>query len=1713
MLSPVIEAPTPAAEAPQLELPVSAKNIPPQSNDKGKVNTLATPSGTDEKRRYRDPLLGSPPVVTPPVPDISKHFAVAAPPSPLLPPPMLTEILHCRRANSVAEIQPRKPAIQPPPQRRPSSGTLAPLRLTELHANAPAANNFSGPTPTITTWSAPPSTITTRTISACPPPPMLPMPVARSASTIADVAKATTPSIAERAKLVGAALSRPSPSPSHATPLRDARGQAAHSPSVAHLARLVGAALSAPSPTPAPANALAPPVITRPPPAPPQPIGSGAVVTAAVGPRVHRPAATVEVPPPIAPRVVVSNFATPISSRSRPARLSSWPALTPTSASCVVGGAMGVGAGGDITVDDDDDDGVAAIRSCEWLDTAHRTHLLAWLHGTSDAVLARRAREGDESIDSELLPAGETLLVVPDKAMLLRPTALGSSPRALGGGGAALALELEEDSTCITRLYNFAHALPRQCLFVGDSILAVDDEAVHCAQDLIEVLEEKPSGAPLILRLRQPALRAALRARGTERVRFAAWVRVANTPGAQSNVPMGSDARASSRRASEKLDEVLISCEGEMEKELAARFEEEDDAGIERKGSGARVPHTARLGERAGGSAGENEGMAVVVVCGQRLRLIDLSVHGTRRGVLRPEKVGTLEKQGEPGRLSLHKWRTRHFELRKGSLYYYDPDDHSRPKGVIPLAYPGVEVLADGHKEASDPRVFVVCTPLRHYALRAPDAAGKDEWVASLRERIGRSEAPLRHLEVVTATVREDVHLLDWRGLASSDQLRSNITLTAIAGAIQGDGCTAVSPSEPSPGLAVYTPLARDVALQLQAAWQRLTTFFGVPPRGCERLDRWLQPRSELAALPILPCDLVWRPAHVADSCMHTTSARACDGDGASRPLAAQLMHGWMYTKPQLEDGVAWRHASVQRHFCVLTHDSLRCYASEDDAVADAANEAIDTVAPTTPRRPDGTMSVFAVTPTPPAARPPQTPLSVASVSPTGDTLSLRAVELCRVTRVRPCDDPSAASHAFELRSLGEGGHELTVVFAPLDGHEAADAWLTALAGALPAAAFEAPRAGRLGWNYFADPLRPEFEACTHHPLAIMSPADELACALLTLADWHGIHDAANAATALRAAISGGATAAIDLCQRCGHAWTEDELTLVLTALVHNARVTRLCLRGFTFGGPASPPVRALAAVLERSACLEGLELSNCTFDEPALGLWTSRILANPKLPLRAISIVACAHLPRSCTYAGECLARVLRALPSALVELELDGAGVTGSSLRRVLDALHRHDRRFLTLRSLRRLTLNSDTLDHRQTHESLCSLLRRASGLRQLRLLRADRTPADSAASTALGSGAHFDNAATGSNRLGCGSSSGGWFGPPAARLAPILAALHASAPPLESLCVDGCAIAPGDEHASLALLRVATRFERLHHLSLGGTRLPVDAICAVAAILVHNNARPPLSLDCARNALGEIGGLKLAAVLRGAVSLRALELADNELGPAGVCAVANSLRGVRSLTALGLARNIRTPAHSTSRAAALSLADDDHSPFGGNGIVDVTHLDEEATDARGAFRAIGRLLSDERCALRLLDIGGDPCTHALADAVTPLLMTLANCPTLTSANVSGHAAHSAPGVLGALLHLLRTSRSMRSLTIHRNGFDAASLRAILGGWRRRNLTLRSLALFAADPRVAGRAALDHEAASARAVAEELLDEAELLARRNRRIANALAEVEVMA
>ena len=148
----------------------------------------------------------------------------------------------------------------------------------------------------------------------------------------------------------------------------------------------------------------------------------------------------------------------------------------------------------------------------------------------------------------------------------------------------------------------------------------------------------------------------------------------------------------------------------------------------------------------------------------------------------------------------------------------------------------------------------------------------------------------------------------------------------------------------------------------------------------------------------------------------------------------------------------------------------------------------------------------------------------------------------------------------------------------------------------------------------------------------------------------------------------------VDLSAHHPHSWTEAQLALLLACLMHNARVTSLRLCGFAFGGRRTLACRALKAALGRNVCLERLELVGCSFDADALGEWSAAIEANDKLPLKGLSLVGVGgELPRHCRATGQLLSRLLRSMHAPLLELTLDGCGVTSMPLRQVLEALHR--------------------------------------------------------------------------------------------------------------------------------------------------------------------------------------------------------------------------------------------------------------------------------------------------------------------------------------------------------------------------------------------------------------------------------------------------------
>ena len=182
--------------------------------------------------------------------------------------------------------------------------------------------------------------------------------------------------------------------------------------------------------------------------------------------------------------------------------------------------------------------------------------------------------------------------------------------------------------------------------------------------------------------------------------------------------------------------------------------------------------------------------------------------------------------------------------------------------------------------------------------------------------------------------------------------------------------------------LELCSPLVRQAAAALQSAWQRLTACMGAPVRGRERADGWLMPRSEIECLPMLLHEAVVRPP----------AARPPPSPPAPASLPAE-QRGWVLTKPVRQEALPWQRASLQRRLCVLQGCELHCHASEEEA---AGGEQ-------------------------------------------GGVQPRRSIPLQLVRRVRPCADPTAAPHAFELWLAGARGRDVCVVLEAEGGFEESD--------------------------------------------------------------------------------------------------------------------------------------------------------------------------------------------------------------------------------------------------------------------------------------------------------------------------------------------------------------------------------------------------------------------------------------------------------------------------------------------------------------------------------------------------------------------------------------------------------------------------------------------------------------------------------------------------
>ena len=162
--------------------------------------------------------------------------------------------------------------------------------------------------------------------------------------------------------------------------------------------------------------------------------------------------------------------------------------------------------------------------------------------------------------------------------------------------------------------------------------------------------------------------------------------------------------------------------------------------------------------------------------------------------------------------------------------------------------------------------------------------------------------------------VYQEEHLLSIRRMGSSDALRSTLHLAIASYAWRtGSGshpptqtllsrrchgaashtAHAAPPTGPprrptcSPGgaICISSSLARTVAVQLQAAFQRLHSFLGVPVRGRERRDHWLHlgVHSSVGSLTLPRCDLIWHAARPSSTEARSVPApSAAEGGGAA---------------------------------------------------------------------------------------------------------------------------------------------------------------------------------------------------------------------------------------------------------------------------------------------------------------------------------------------------------------------------------------------------------------------------------------------------------------------------------------------------------------------------------------------------------------------------------------------------------------------------------------------------------------------------------------------------------------------------------------------------------------------------------------------------------------------------------------------------------------
>ncbi len=454
----------------------------------------------------------------------------------------------------------------------------------------------------------------------------------------------------------------------------------------------------------------------------------------------------------------------------------------------------------------------------------------------------------------------------------------------VGNGSLGFAVAPGARGSCMIAWIDPAlRGLARRCLFVGDTVLAVDNQRMVSGADLAEALQEKNPGEPLRLRLYQPVVARHLSGWQHEAPMLSLWVEALQVGAGEMTEedavgyfdrlnPSGRPGKHQRKGGTPDRPAMELVQPGTPQSKGGSK--PSSPWSTEAVATAEHVAEQAAIAEAREAAAAEAAAATLLVIGSQRVRLLKVRVESTHRGLLHPTLVATLSKRAGHGKPLPNKWTPRRFELKGSSLHYYATNKPQAPRGSIQLSGPlrSSEIVA---VESSTPEMYELTIASadrpRPVRLRAPDAATRDEWVAALRGCAREPEEPLLTVEDVACSTWLEHHLLELRRIDSADGLRSTIRL-AFAGGGGNDGSGSAGGGS---AVLVRCVPAKRVGRVMVASWARLTTFLGVPPRGFERDDGWLSPASLLTSLPMRTFDLVWVPAVAAATEVVTEAAEA----------------------------------------------------------------------------------------------------------------------------------------------------------------------------------------------------------------------------------------------------------------------------------------------------------------------------------------------------------------------------------------------------------------------------------------------------------------------------------------------------------------------------------------------------------------------------------------------------------------------------------------------------------------------------------------------------------------------------------------------------------------------------------------------------------------------------------------------------------------------